>query len=61
MNEFLKKYWLFLVAIIYILIPMDLIPDAIPFFGGLDDSTLIILGIIREHLQNKKEKKDSGV
>lgn len=61
MKKFFKKYWLFLIAIIYILIPIDLIPDVIPFFGGLDDSTLIILGIIREHLQNKKTTKDSGV
>lgn len=61
MKAFFKKYWLFIVAIIYILIPVDLIPDVIPFFGGLDDSTLVILGVIREYLQNRKKKESNGV
>lgn len=61
MKKFIKKYWLFIVAIIYILIPVDLIPDVIPFMGGLDDSTLVILGVIREYLQNRKKKESNGV
>lgn len=55
MKAFLKRYWLFILAIIYIFIPTDLVPDAIPLFGGLDDSTLVILGLIREYITNKKE------
>lgn len=61
MKAFFKKYWLFLLAIIYILIPVDLIPDVIPFMGGLDDSTLVILGVIREYIQNRKKKESNGV
>ncbi len=61
MKKFFKKYWLFILAIIYILIPTDLIPDVIPFMGGLDDSTLVILGVIREYIQNRKKKESNGV
>lgn len=61
MKKFIKKYWLFIVAIIYILVPVDLIPDVIPFMGGLDDSTLVILGVIREYIQNRKKKESNGV
>ncbi|HNW23527.1 MAG TPA: DUF1232 domain-containing protein [Candidatus Dojkabacteria bacterium] len=58
MKDFFKRYWLFILAIIYIFIPTDLIPDVLPLLGGLDDSTLVILGLIREYIINKKK---SGV
>lgn len=51
---FLKKYWPFLAAIVYILLPVDLIPDIIPVLGGLDDSSLVVLGLIRQYLDSKK-------
>ena len=60
MKQFFKEYWLFILAIGYIILPVDLIPDAIPFLGGLDDSTLVILGLIRQYLEYKKGK-ESGV
>ena len=53
---FLKKYWIFILAIIYILLPVDLIPDVIPFFGGMDDSTMVILGLVKQYLDTKKKK-----
>ena len=61
MKKFLKRYWLFILAIIYIFIPTDLVPDAIPLLGGLDDSTLVILGLIREYVVNRKRKEPNGV
>jgi uncharacterized membrane protein YkvA (DUF1232 family) len=61
MKKFFKKYWLFIVAIIYILLPTDFIPDLIPFFGGLDDSMLVVLGLIREYKMDKKDRESSGV
>lgn len=60
MKKFLEKYWLFILSIIYIILPVDLIPDVIPFLGGLDDSTLVILGLVKQYLDYKKGK-DSGV
>jgi uncharacterized membrane protein YkvA (DUF1232 family) len=60
MKKFLEKYWLFILSIIYIILPVDLIPDVIPFLGGLDDSTLVILGLIKQYIDYKKGK-ESGV
>ena len=52
---------MFFLAIVYILIPTDLIPDVIPLFGGIDDSLLVILGLIKRYLDYRKEKKSNGV
>ena len=58
---FFKKYWIFFVAIVYILLPTDLIPDVIPLLGGVDDSLLLVLGLIKRYIDYRKEKKSNGV
>jgi uncharacterized membrane protein YkvA (DUF1232 family) len=58
---FFKKYWIFFLAILYILLPTDLIPDVIPLFGGVDDSLLLVLGLIKRYVDYRKEKKSNGV
>jgi len=61
LKDFFKRYWLFILAIIYIFIPTDLIPDVLPLLGGLDDSTLVILGLVREYVLNRKKRNSNGV
>lgn len=39
-----------LVAIVYFVSPIDIVPDAIPFLGALDDATLV--GLVFEALRN---------
>ncbi len=58
---FFKKYWIFFIAILYILLPMDLIPDVIPFFGGVDDSLVLVLGLIKKYVDYRKKIKSNGV
>ncbi|MGI6423388.1 MAG: DUF1232 domain-containing protein [Candidatus Dojkabacteria bacterium] len=58
---FFKRYWIFFLAIFYIFLPTDLIPDAIPFLGGVDDSLLLILGLIKRYIEYRKEQKEAGV
>ena len=59
---FLKRYWIFLVAVIYILIPTDLIPDIVPILGGLDDSLIVVLGLIKRYVEYRKEiREENGV
>jgi uncharacterized membrane protein YkvA (DUF1232 family) len=58
---FFKKYWIFFVAILYILLPGDLIPDVIPLFGGIDDSLIVVLGLIKRYIDYQKERKSNGV
>lgn len=53
---FFKKNWIYLVAIVYILLPVDLIPDAVPILGGVDDSTVVILGLIKQYVDYRKDK-----
>ena len=63
-EQFLKKNWLILLAVLYFFIPIDLIPDILPVVG-LGDDILVLLatGIIKymKHRRgNKKEKIMEG-
>ena len=42
-------------AVIYIVSPIDLIPDFIPFFGEIDDLFLLVLAL--QHLINNAGRK----
>ena len=46
-----------IVAIAYTIMPVDVIPDAVPFFGGLDDSGLWLANISMYIKEIKKNKK----
>lgn len=35
--------WLPIIALVYLLFPIDFVPDFIPFFGQLDDVTIIVI------------------
>lgn len=61
-NTFLEKNWLLILAIIYLILPVDLIPDAIPVVGSLDDAALLIINLIQKYILWKKEneQKESG-
>ena len=58
---FFKKYWVFFFAIAYILLPTDLIPDIVPLFGGVDDSLVLILGLVKKYIDYRKEQKSTGM
>jgi uncharacterized membrane protein YkvA (DUF1232 family) len=42
-------------VIMYVIVPLDVIPDFIPFIGQIDDSYLLAIGFIR--LLNRAEYK----
>jgi uncharacterized membrane protein YkvA (DUF1232 family) len=42
-------------VILYVIVPVDIIPDFIPFIGQVDDSYLIALSILR--LLNRAERR----
>lgn len=49
---------LMVLAIIYVLSPLDIVPDAMPLVGWLDDAG-IILAEIAQYLVYMKNKKDA--
>lgn len=62
-RSFVGKNWLLILALIYLFLPVDLIPDFIPVLGGLDDSVLIIIDLVRRYIYSideNKKKDDIG-
>ena len=53
---FLKKYWLIFLVLVYILVPLDLIPDALPLLGLGDDALLALFALVAKYLDYKKER-----
>jgi uncharacterized membrane protein YkvA (DUF1232 family) len=56
-NSFLRKNWFLIVAVVYVFIPLDIIPDRIPLIGTLDDTMLLIIEIVRRYADYNKSKK----
>ncbi len=50
------KYLLFILSILYVILPVDLIPDFTPIIGHLDDFVLVLVSI--SNLLNVLKKKD---
>jgi uncharacterized membrane protein YkvA (DUF1232 family) len=57
-------------AVVYVLFPIDFIPDVIPGFGQLDDITILVLGtkmfidlapkqVVARHLQSMRTQGDN--
>ncbi len=47
MKKFLKDNWFLILIIVYVLFPLDLIPDAIPVFGNIDEGMVLLIELIR--------------
>lgn len=56
-KNFLSKNWFFIIIAIYVLVPLDLVPDSLPFIGNLDDTGLLVVEIIRRYADYKRSKK----
>ncbi|MBN1374256.1 DUF1232 domain-containing protein [Candidatus Dojkabacteria bacterium] len=53
-KNFLKENWLLIVAIIYLIWPLDIIPDFTPFVGQTDDSVLFAIELFRRWYNQRK-------
>ncbi len=53
-KKFFEENWVLFVIFLYILLPVDLIPDSIPILGSLDDAGFLLIHIIGEYLKWKK-------
>jgi len=57
LGKFLKKNWQYILVIGYILFPIDVVPDAIPLVGNVDDSILLLLSFVKQYMDFKKEER----
>jgi len=48
-KSFFQENWLLILVLLYIILPVDLIPDVTPIVGTLDDGALLLLNIIIEY------------
>lgn len=53
-KKFFQKNWLLTFAIIYLILPADLIPDIIPILGKADDTSILLFDLIRRYIEFKK-------
>lgn len=53
-KSFIQKKWPFLLVILYVLSPIDLIPDFIAPLGSVDDTALLILEFMRQYNEYRK-------
>ncbi len=60
MKNFIKRHWLDIIVLLYILSPIDLIPDSIPFLGTTDDAFLVLLDMIRTYYLEKRLYDDKS-
>ncbi len=60
MKNFFARKWPYIFVVLYILFPIDLIPDALPILGNVDDSVLLIASLLKEYIEYRKEK-NTGV
>ena len=56
-KNFIKENALLVFAILYLLSPIDLIPDLLPVLGIVDDLFVLILTLIYKYHIYKKNKK----
>ncbi|WKZ30487.1 MAG: DUF1232 domain-containing protein [Candidatus Dojkabacteria bacterium] len=61
MRTFLQKNWMLVAAIIYLLLPIDIIPESL--FGPLgltDDISLLVIELIRRFFVSRKENSNEN-
>jgi uncharacterized membrane protein YkvA (DUF1232 family) len=60
-TAFLKKNWLIILAFIYFLSPIDIIPDVLPAIGFGDDIGVLLLSLLVEIVKKRYfSKKKTG-
>ena len=60
MRRFFKDNWALLLAMLYVLVPIDILPDFLPGLGWTDDLGALVLAFVikfLQHLQREKQKK----
>lgn len=54
---FLRENWMLIVAIFYLMFPVDILPDIIPVLGVGDDALVLIGSLLIKYAKFKKNSK----
>lgn len=54
---FLRENWMLIVAILYLMFPVDILPDIIPVLGVGDDALVLIGSLLIKYAKFKKNSK----
>lgn len=54
--NYAKENWFILAAILYVFLPIDLIPDSIPILGNVDDTTLLLIDFVQRYVKLRNEQ-----
>ncbi|HRN85856.1 MAG TPA: DUF1232 domain-containing protein [Candidatus Dojkabacteria bacterium] len=56
MKKFIKQNWLIILSVLYIVFPLDFIPDFTPWIGFSDDITVVAANMLVTWLKKKSSK-----
>lgn len=60
MKNFIKTNWLLILTIIYVISPVDIIPEMfVPIAGNVDDAGVVFIELLRRYYEYKKKKPES--
>lgn len=54
--KFARKHWKLILAVIYLISPIDIIPDVLIPFGYTEDAILLLMAVL-EYYSKKRKKK----
>lgn len=60
-TTFIKRNWRILLAIVYLLSPIDILPDFIAGLGISDDILVLLATLFIEYRRYTKEKKEHAI
>lgn len=55
-QDLMKKHWKLIFAVVYLLSPLDLVPDIIPVLGVTDDLIVIAIAVLLTYIDHKKQE-----
>lgn len=58
MRKFFKENWLIILSILYLVFPLDFIPDFTPWVGFGDDIGVVILNIFINLIKRKSNHRN---
>ncbi len=59
MKNFIKKYWLIIISLIYLVWPLDIVSELLGPIGLIDDGAVLLTAIANEAYKHHKAKKEA--